>query len=87
MNVIIVKQSLAKLSENILDNVCNEHSLYKRLGKKGTIKRKDETEGTYYILSTNMGINMHTYDGERFNHLLVQAGMRGYSHALIDMNN
>ena len=78
MNVLQVKQSLAKLEKSLLANV-----------QRGFIKQQDEgvEDVEYYIIPTNLRVTPNgLYDNTRFNAFMQQAHARNYSFIMLMYN-
>lgn len=83
ITTIIIKQSQAKLSLELLDGICDPKYAQ---AKKGTISTETNTND-YYIIPSELRIaNAQHTDTQYFNALMEQVQRRDYNFVMIDKN-
>ena len=80
---LVLNQKSALLDTSLLDEITNPSNPLK-LGKKGSLIRKDESVCNYYWIDANARFtNIPTWHHQRFNELFNAAQFKGYHYVVI----
>lgn len=80
---LVLDQSVALLDTSLLDKIADPLSPLK-IGKKESLKRKDETICNYYVINTNsLFIDAPTWQHKRVNEMCNAAQAKGYQYLVI----